>query len=119
MKHENNYKKLVSLCKEYNGIDASVRNCRSHNIVLAKACIFNVLSKHFGATTTAIGELFDLHHSTIVHHHAIHYTRYRYEDEYANLYDYLIGKCQEDDKSCIDVDDVLKKIASSLSTKKL
>lgn len=117
MKYEKNYLRLIELCKEYNGIDASVRKFRSHQMVLAKACIFNVLSKQFGATTTAIGELFDLHHSTIVHHHSAHYTRYRYEDEYANLYDYLISKCNEDNKSVIDVDDVIQKIASSLSTK--
>ncbi len=119
MKHEKNYLRLIELCKEYNGIDASVRNSRKHELVLVKGCIFNVLSKYFGATTTAIGKLFDLHHSTIVHHHAIHFTRYRYEDEYATLYDYLILKCNEMDKSFIDVEDVIKKINSALSTKKI
>ena len=117
MKHEKNYQRLVELCKEYNGVDVSVRDLRKHELVLAKACVFNVLSKYFGATTTAIGALFDLHHSTVVYHNSMHFTRYRYEDEYATLYDYLIQKCNEMDKSFIDVEDVIKKINSALSTK--
>lgn len=115
MKHAENFEMLVHLAKIRTGIDVRYTRSRRDEIVLIKGCIINVLSKYFGLNTVQIGGLFDLHHSTIIHHLKAHPTRYRYEDDYATHYDYLLKASMNKDKDTIDVESVLATLKSALS----
>lgn len=114
MKHEESRERLVNATKSRTGINVKYTRSRRREVILAKACVINALSKYFGANTVQIGELFDMHHSTIVHHLKCHHHRYRYEDEYASLYDYLIKICMNHDRDTIDVDGTLGLIKTAL-----
>lgn len=115
MKHKENLDLLLELTKRRTGMNVLYLRRRNAEIILAKACVINVMSKYFGANTVQIGELFDMHHSTVIHHLQKHHTRYKYEDEYASLYDFLMKSVMQKDKDTIDVDGVLSLLRNAMA----
>lgn len=105
---------LISTVYNMMGVDVSTNKSRKREIVTARACIINVLSRYYGANTVEIGEMYEMDHSTIVYHLEHHAHRYRFEDVYSRLYDKLMQVAIKEDKSAIDVDEVLSLIQNAL-----
>lgn len=115
MKAEEIYKSLVQKAKDLTELDITYARSRRFEVVLIKACILNVLRRYYGLTTTHIGELLGMHHSTVIHHLRQHGDRYRQEDEYAELYDELSKHVALTEEAVIDVDGILDTMRACLS----
>jgi chromosomal replication initiation ATPase DnaA len=106
-----------NLCKktaEITGIDVRFTRRRTREIIHAKAGIINVLNKYHGLNTVQIGRCFDLNHSTVIHHLRDHPYRYRYEDEYARIYDSLTRFSLEGSSNAINVERMVGLMKESL-----
>lgn len=114
MKPEERYRALVQKAKEITDLDITYARSRRLEIVMIKACIVNILSRYYGHTTTLIGSLIGLHHSTVIHHLQKHSDRYRQEDEYAELYDALSKHVGLSEESPIDVEGIIETMKACL-----
>ena len=115
MKIEERYRHLVSKAKEFTGIDITHTRTRKFEIVMIKGCIINILYRYFGANTVQTGKMMNVHHSTVIYHQQNHANRYRNENEYASLYDYLAKHATANDKSLINVDEMMGIMKRTLS----
>lgn len=52
-----------------------------------RGAVMVAMIKYYGLSTLSIGSLMNMDHSSVVHHHAQHESRYRYDDMYADVYD--------------------------------
>jgi hypothetical protein len=102
MSIQEQFDSLVDETAKITGINIKYTKNRKYDVVVAKACVINILSNFFGANTVRIGKLMDIHHSTVIHHLKCHGDRHRYEDEY-------IGK------SSIDVHEIITIMRRALS----
>ena len=87
---ENDFKELVAIAKEVTGVDVRYSRSRKKEYVQIKCAIVNVMRRYYSASTVQLGRLLDLHHTTIVHHSKDHSSRYRFEPDYAELYDKMV-----------------------------
>jgi hypothetical protein len=115
MKLEESYRHLISKAKEFTGLDITYTRNRRFEIVMIKACVINILYRYFGANTVQTAKLFDIHHSTVIHHHRAHPNRYKQEVEYAELYNYLTRHATLDEKSPINVDEMVEIMRRTMS----
>lgn len=83
------FKEVCWKAKEVTGLDIRYTRSRKKDIVQTKSAIINVLHKFYGFNLVQIGELIGMHHTTVIHHLRDHTSRYRFEDEYCQLYDHL------------------------------
>ena len=75
--------------KEVSGIDIRYTKSRKREMVSVKCAIINVLHKYYGLKLVQIGTLMGFHHTTVIHHLKDHPSRYRFDDEYAQIFDQL------------------------------
>lgn len=108
------FDKLCLRTKELTGIDVRYTRQRKREIIHAKASLINVLNRYYGLNTVQLGRCFDLHHATIIHHLKDHPYRYRYEDEYAKIYDSLTRFSLEDSSNAINVERMTALMKDSL-----
>lgn len=87
-----------------------VSKSRRYKTVIAKACMANILYKHFGGIIIEIARTMGFHHATIIHHLQAHRHRYASEQAYADMYDALSAGMREVEPFVIDLDDTLKLI---------
>jgi hypothetical protein len=75
--------------KEVSGLDIRYTKSRKREFVSVKCAIVNVLHKYYGLKLVQIGGLIGFHHTTVIHHLKDHPSRYRFDDEYAQVFDKL------------------------------
>lgn len=79
---------VLQYTKETHGLDLTkVHKTRKGMYVRFRASIFVSMMKFFGMTSVELGELFQLDHTSILHHKKNHCGRYQSDDEYAETYD--------------------------------
>ena len=115
MSIQEQFDSLVDETAKITGINIKYTKTRKYDVVVAKACVINILSNFFGANTVRIGKLMDIHHSTVIHHLKCHGDRHRYEDEYFDLYENLCKHANEIGKSSIDVHEIMTIMRRALS----
>ena len=115
MSIQEQFDSLVDETARITGINIKYAKTRKYDVVVAKACVINILSNYFGANTVRIGKLMDIHHSTVIHHLKCHGDRNRYEDEYFDLYEGLSKHATMIGKSAIDVHEILTLMKKALS----
>lgn len=108
------YNDLCVLAKQITGIDIRYIRARKKEYVQIKAAIVNVMRRYYSATTVQVGRLMNLHHTTVIHHTKDHASRYRFEDDYASLYDKLVRHAMNNSDT-LKVDNLLTLMKSALS----
>lgn len=83
------FREVCKKAQEETGLDIRYTKSRKKDIVQTKSAIINVLHKFYGFNLPQIGELIGMHHTTVIHHLRDHPSRYRFEDEYCQLFDKL------------------------------
>lgn len=84
------FDELCGLAKKITGIDIRYTRSRKRELVHIRCAIVNVMRKYYSLNTVQIAAAFDMHHTTVVHHCKDHPSRYRYDVEYADLYDKMV-----------------------------
>ena len=110
--------RLAQIAKDYTGQgivyvkDSEVRVVRSRKfeVVMIKACIMNILASQYQLGPVKIGRLFNIDHSTAIHHTQAHEIRYKFEPEYKDLYDILLKESINKNPYFVDVDEVVQMI---------
>lgn len=87
---QEDFNELVALAKEITGVDVRYSRSRRREFVQIKCAIVNVMRRYYSTKTVQLGRLLNLHHTTVVHHSNDHSSRYRFEPEYAELYDKMV-----------------------------
>ena len=105
---------LCRVAKEITGIDVRYTNSRKKEYVQIRCALVNVMRRYYSATTVQLGRLLDKHHTTIIHHSKDHGSRYRFEHDYASLYDQLVRHAMNQSET-ISVDKMVFLMRSSLS----
>lgn len=113
---EQDFKELCHLAKELTGLDIRYTRSRKKEIVQIKCAIVNVMRRYYSASTLQLGRLLDLHHTTIIHHSKDHSSRYRFESDYAALYDKLVRHAMGKSET-ISTDKMLQLMKSALTIK--
>jgi hypothetical protein len=83
------FSEVCQVAKEVSGLDIRYTRSRKREFVSVKCAIVNVLHKYYGLKLVQIGSLLDFHHTTVIHHLKDHPSRYRFDDEYAQIFDKL------------------------------
>jgi hypothetical protein len=112
------YEKLCEFAKSFTGIDITkVHGIRKIGYVRIRASIIVAMLRYVGITTTSLGEMMGLDHSTVVHHRQNHTGRYRSDDEYALLYDHIARQLtsMNDAKTEEELGNVLSLIRNTFS----
>lgn len=105
---------LINAVKTAYGIDITMSKSRRKDVVTCRACVIITLSKYFGANTVQIAKLYGMDHSTVIYHLKRHSHRYRYEDDYAKTFDYLMNLCTQNDHSHINIEEVFNLIECAM-----
>lgn len=113
---EDEFKELCHLAKELTGLEIRYTRSRKKEVVQIKCAIVNVMRRYYSASTLQLGRLLDLHHTTIIHHSKDHSSRYRFESDYAALYDRLVRHAM-DKSETISTDKMLQLMKSALTIK--
>jgi hypothetical protein len=108
MKQEK-FEELLAMCPPL------VRS-RRKEIVHAKSAIINVMRRYYSTTTVELGRMLDLHYTTVIHHTADHPTRYRFESNYADLYDRMVRHVMNTD-GIVDSKSMISLIRENLAVK--
>lgn len=87
---EQQFNDLCRLAKEITGVDVRYTKSRKKEFVQIRCAIVNVMRRYYSASTVQLSKLMDKHHTTIIHHSKDHTSRYRFDDDYASLYDALV-----------------------------
>lgn len=111
---QNQFNELCALAKEITGIDVRYSRTRKKEFVQIKAAIVNVMRRYCSASTVQLARLLKLHHTTIIHHSKDHASRYRFEDDYAALYDKLVRHVMNQSDT-LKVESVLNLMKGALS----
>lgn len=114
---EDDFKQLCHLAKDLTGLEIRYTRSRKKEYVQIKCAIVNVMRRYYSASTLQIGRLLGLHHTTIIHHSKDHSSRYRFESDYAALYDKLVRHAM-DKSETISTDKMLQLMKSALSINK-
>lgn len=83
------FKDVCDKAKEISGLDIRYTRSRKKEIVTVKCAIVNAMHKYYGLKLVQIGTLMGFHHTTVMHHLRDHPSRYRFDDEYAQIFDKL------------------------------
>lgn len=110
---ENQFNELCDLAKEITGVDIRLRKCRKKENVQVKCAIINVMRKYQSTSTVQLARLMSTHHTTIIHHTKDHPSRYRWEDDYAMLYDKLVRHVMNGSE-IISIDKMMNLMKSAL-----
>lgn len=110
--------RLVQLAKDITGVgiaymkDSEVIFTRSRkfDVVMVRACIINVMLRQCKVSMRQLGFMMGVDHTSIYHHREAHYTRYKYEDNYFDLYNKLSKAMKEADPYYINVEEVVSMI---------
>lgn len=108
------FKEVCSKAKEVTGLDVRYTRSRKRDIVQTKSAIVNVLHKFYGLNLVEIGGLIGYHHTTVIHFLRDHSARYRYDNEYCQIYDQL-SRHAMDTTEYISVDKMLGVMKNALS----
>lgn len=111
---EQQFNELCRLAKEITGIDVRYTKSRKKEFVQIRCALVNVMRRYYSASTVQLAKLMDKHHTTIIHHSKDHSSRYRFEDDYASLYDQLVRHVMSQSET-ISVDKMVSLMKSSLS----
>lgn len=95
MKTEMKHESLCLIVKGAIGIDVRYTRSRREEIVMAKACLINVLNRMYGVNTVRLGKLFGIHHSTAIHHIKNHSIRFQQSNDYYEIYNQLLKSCYD------------------------
>jgi iron-sulfur cluster repair protein YtfE (RIC family) len=110
---DQDFNELCRLAKEITGIEVRYTRSRKKEFVQIRCAIVNVMRRYYSASTVQLGRLLDMHHTTIIHHSKDHSSRYRFEDDYASLYDKLVRHAMEKSDT-ISVDKMVSLMKSAL-----
>lgn len=110
--------RVVQLAKDITGIgicymrDSEILFTRSRKfeVVLVRACVINVMLRQCKVSMRQLGFAMGMDHTSIYHHREAHYTRYKYEDDYFDLYNKLAKAMKEHDPYYINVEEVVSLI---------
>lgn len=108
------FKELCHLAKDLTGLDIRYTRSRKKEFVQIKCAIVNVMRRYYSASTLQLGKLLDMHHTTIIHHSKDHSSRYRFEPDYAALYDKLVRHAM-DKSETISTDKMIQLMKSALT----
>jgi hypothetical protein len=84
------FNNLCELARNITGVDVRFTRSRKKEFVQIRCALINVMRKYYSTNTVQTADLMKLDHTTIIHHTKDHPSRYRYEDDYADLYDKLV-----------------------------
>jgi iron-sulfur cluster repair protein YtfE (RIC family) len=113
---EDDFKELCHLAKDLTGVEIRYTKTRKKEFVQIKCAIVNVMRRYYSTSTLQLGRLLDLHHSTIIHHSKDHSSRYRFESDYATLYDKLVRHAMSKSET-ISTEKMIELMKSALTTK--
>lgn len=109
------YDNVVREATEMTGIDITKTKVRSHDIVVVRACVSNVMSRVYGMSLTGVSKLMKKHHTTILHHLQTHSHNQRYDESYYLIYERLSKSAVAKSPSFIDVDELTKSMKIAFS----
>ena len=105
---------LCKVAKEITGLDVRYTRSRKKEYVQIRCALVNVMRRYYSASTVQLARLLDKHHTTIIHHSKDHVSRYRFQDDYASLYDQLVRHAINQSDT-ISVDKMVSLMRKSLS----
>jgi hypothetical protein len=108
------FDELCNLAKEITGLDIRYTKSRKKELIQIKCAIVNVMRRYCSASTVQLGRLFNIHHTTVIHHSKDHWSRYRYEDDYSLLYDKMVRHVM-DKSEVISVEKMVNLMKTSLA----
>lgn len=111
---EKQFNDLCDLAKEITGLDIRYTKCRKKEFVQVKCAIINVMRKYQSTSTVQLARMMGIHHTTIIHHTKDHPSRYRWEDDYAMLYDKMVKRVMNGSDT-FSVDKMMNLMKSALS----
>lgn len=111
---EQQFNELCKVAKSITGIDFRYTRSRKKEFVQLRCAVINIMRKYYSTNTVQTAELMDMDHTTILHHTKDHASRYRYEDNYADLYDKLVRHVI-DNTETIRTDKMIQLMKSALS----
>jgi len=114
---EKQFNELCELAKQVTGLDIRYTRCRKREFVQIKCAIINVMRKYQSTSTVKLASLLGVHHTTIIHHTKDHPSRYRWEDDYALLYDRMVRHVM-DQSDTFSLDQMMNLMRSALSVPK-
>lgn len=82
---------LIEIARGRYGIDVRMSRSRKREFVDIRCAVANCMKRAYSISISDIARLFDMHHTTILHHLEDHAGRYRYYDDYAKLYDTMVN----------------------------
>lgn len=115
---QHEFNELCELAKRVTGIDIRYVTQRKKEYVQIRSALVNVMRRYYSATTVQVGRFLNMHHTTVIHHSKDHSSRYRFEDDYANLYDQMVRFAMSN-ADTLNVDRVLNLMKSALSVEKV
>lgn len=111
---EKQFDELCELAIQQIGVDIRLKKCRKKEYVQVKCAVINVMRKYQSTTTVALARMMGTHHTTIIHYTQDHPSRYRWDSEYAILYDNMVRHVMNGAMN-FNLDQMLQLMKSSLS----
>jgi hypothetical protein len=115
---EKQFNELCELAKQVTGHDIRINRSRKKELVQIKCAVINVMRKYQSTSTVMLASLMGIHHTTIIHYTKDHPSRYRWEDDYAMLYDKMVHHVMEKSE-IISVDQMMSLMKTALSVPEL
>jgi hypothetical protein len=84
------FNELCDTVRTLTGVDIRKNKTREREVVTAKQAVVNILVRPMGMKLVQAGKLLGYDHSTVIHHRDGHIHRYRYDKDYAALYDRIL-----------------------------
>lgn len=111
---EQQFNSLCQVAKGITGLDFRYTRSRKKEFVQLRCAVINIMRKYYATNTVQTASLMGMDHTTILHHTKDHASRYRFEDDYADLYDKLVRHVI-DNSETISTDKMVQLMKSALS----
>jgi hypothetical protein len=106
------FKQLADECYRVTAADFRTNSKRIYQLVMNRMAVSNIMTRELGMSTVQVGKHMNRHHTSVVHHRNEHYARYKYDQQYKNLYDKLCNFILSSPNERYELDNVIMWVRS-------